>query len=106
MTGSAARTTVMGYTQRGGSPSAFDRVLSTKYGCKAMELAAQGIFNVLVTYKDGKMGCVSLEEVVGNNKEIGAASGNTKESNIRKITMDDPLVQVARDLGMCLGDDY
>ena len=28
------------------------------------------------------------------------------ESNIRKITMDDPLVQVARDLGMCLGDDY
>lgn len=106
MTGSAARTTVMGYTQRGGSPSAFDRVLSTKYGCKAMELAAQGVFNVLVTYKDGKMGCISLEEVVGNNKEIGAASGNTKESNIRKITMDDPLVQVARDLGMCLGDDY
>ena len=102
----AARTTVMGYTQRGGTPSAFDRVLSTKYGCKAMELAAEGIFNVLVTYKDGKMGYVSLEEVVGDNKEIGAASGNTSVSNIRRITMDDPLVQVARDLGMCLGDDY
>ena len=106
MTGIAARSTVVGYIQRGGSPSAFDRVLSTKYGCKAMELAAQGIFNVLVTYKDGKMGCVSLEDVVGNNKEIGAASGNTTESNIRKIQMDDPLIEVARSLGMCLGDDY
>ncbi len=106
MTGMTARTTVMGYTQRGGTPSAFDRVLSTKYGCKAMELAAEGVFNVLVTFKDGRMSYVSLEDVVGNNKEIGAASGNTNESNIRRITMDDPLIQVARDLGMCLGDDY
>ena len=63
-----------------------------------------GIFNVLVTYKNGKMGHVSLEEVVGNNKVIGAASGNTKESNIRKIPMDDDLITIARDLGMCLGD--
>ncbi len=69
-----------------------------------MELALEGIFNVLVTYKDGKMGYVSLEDVVGNNKVVGAASGNTKESNIRKIKMDDDLVRVARDLGMCLGD--
>ena len=50
------------------------------------------------------MGYVSLEDVVGNNKVVGAASGNTKESNIRKIKMDDDLVRVARDLGMCLGD--
>ena len=104
MTGADSRTTVLGYVQRGGTPSAFDRVLSTKYGTKAMELALEGIFNVLVTYKDGKMGFVSLEDVVGNNKVIGAASGNTKESNIRKIKMDDDLVRVARDLGMCLGD--
>lgn len=104
LTGMVTRNTVLGYVQRGGTPSAFDRVLSTKYGTKAMELALEGIFNVLVTYKDGKMGYVSLEDVVGNNKVIGAASGNTKESNIRKIQMDDDLVRVARDLGMCLGD--
>ena len=104
LTGMVTRNTVLGYVQRGGTPSAFDRVLSTKYGTKAMELALEGIFNVLVTYKDGKMGYVSLEDVVGNNKVIGAASGNTKESNIRKIKMDDDLVRVARDLGMCLGD--
>ena len=104
LTGMAARNTTLGYVQRGGTPSAFDRVLSTKYGCKAMELAAEGTFNVLVTYKNGKMGHVSLEEVVGNNKVVGAASGNTKESNIRKVQMDDDLIQIARDLGMCLGD--
>lgn len=104
LTGMVTRNTVLGYVQRGGTPSAFDRILSTKYGTKAMELAMEGIFNVLVTYKDGKMGYVSLEDVVGNNKVVGAASGNTKESNIRKIKMDDDLVRVARDLGMCLGD--
>lgn len=104
LTGMVARNTTLGYVQRGGTPSAFDRVLSTKYGCKAMELAMEGIFNVLVTYKNGKMGYVSLEDVVGNNKVVGAASGNTKESNIRKIQMDDDLIKIARNLGMCLGD--
>lgn len=104
LTGMVARNTVLGYVQRGGTPSAFDRILSTKYGCKAMELAIQGTFNVLVTYKQGEMGYVSLEDVVGNNKVVGAASGNTKESNIRKIQMDDDLIKVARNLGICLGD--
>ena len=77
LTGKVTRNTVLGYVQRGGTPTAFDRVLSTKYGVKAMELAMEGIFNVLVTYKNGKMGYVSLEDVVGNNKVVGAASGNT-----------------------------
>lgn len=104
LTGMGARNTTLGYVQRGGTPSAFDRILSTKYGTKAMELAMEGIFNVLVTYKKGEMGYVTLEDVVGNNKVVGAASGNTKESNIRKIKMDDDLIRVARDLGMCLGD--
>ncbi len=104
LTGMVTRNTVLGYVQRGGTPSAFDRVLSTKYGTKAMELAMEGIFNVLVNYKDGKMGYVSLEDVVGNNKVVGAASANTKESNIRTIKMDDDLIRVAKDLGICLGD--
>ena len=104
LTGMVTRNTVLGYVQRGGTPTAFDRVLSTKYGVKAMELAMEGIFNVLVTYRNGKMGYVSLEDVVGNNKVIGAASGNTKESNIRKIPMDDVLITTARQIGICLGD--
>ncbi len=104
LTGMVARNTTLGYVQRGGTPCAYDRVLSTRYGTRAMELALQGIFNVLVTFKDGKMGYVPIEEVVGENKVIGAASGNTKESNIRKVPMDHDFIRIARDLGMCLGD--
>ena len=104
LTGLVSRCTVLGYVQRGGTPTAFDRVLSTKYGVKAMELAMEGKFNVLVTYKNGKMDYASLEDVVGKNKEIGAASGNTANSNIRKIQMDDPLIIAARNIGINLGD--
>lgn len=104
LTGLEARCTVLGYMQRGGSPTAFDRVLSTKYGAKAMELALDGKFNVLTVIKDGKLDHVPLEEVVGNNKQIGAVSGNTPESNIRKVNMDHDLVKTARHIGINLGD--
>ncbi len=56
--------------QKGGSPTSFDRVLSTKYGAKAMELALAGKFNVLTVIKDGKLNSVPLEDVVGNNKKL------------------------------------
>ena len=104
LTGLEARCTVLGYMQRGGTPSAFDRVLSTKYGYKAMELALEGKFNVLTVIKDGKLNSVPLEDVVGNNKTVGAVSGNTPESNLRKVTMDDELVKTARAIGINLGD--
>ena len=74
-TGLVARNTTLGYLQRGGSPTAEDRILSTKYGAKAMELALEGKFNVLTVIKDGKLDYVPLEDVVGNNKEIGAVEG-------------------------------
>lgn len=104
MTGLEARCTVLGYMQRGGTPTAFDRVLSTKYGAMAMELALEGKFNVLTVIKDGRLNYVPLEDVVGNNKQIGAVSGNTPESNLRKVTMDDDLVKTARNIGINLGD--
>ncbi len=104
LTGLEARNTTLGYMQRGGTPTAFDRVLSTKYGAKAMQLALEGKFGVLAVIKDGKLDEVSLEDVVGNNKKIGAVSGNTAESNIRKVNMDHDLVKTARSIGICLGD--
>ncbi len=104
LTGLEARCTVLGYMQRGGTPTAFDRVLSTKYGSKAMELALEGKFNVLTVIKDGRLNYVPLEDVVGNNKKVGAVSGNTAESNIRRIKMDDELVKTARYIGINLGD--
>ena len=104
LTGLEARCTVLGYMQRGGTPTAYDRVLSTKYGAKAMELALEGKFGTIAVIKNGKLDYATLEDVVGNNKEIGAVSGNTKESNLRKVKMDDDLVKTARDIGICLGD--
>ena len=103
-TGMTARNTILGYLQRGGTPTATDRVLSTKYGAKAMELALEGKFNVLAVLKNGKLDSISLEEVVGNNKEIGAVEGGTEESNMKTIKMDDDLIKTARDIGICLGD--
>ena len=104
LTGLEARCTVLGYMQRGGTPTSFDRVLSTKYGAKAMELAIEGKFNVLTVIKDGRLDYVPLEAVVGNNTKIGAVSGNTPESNLRKVSMDDDLVKTARNIGINLGD--
>ncbi len=103
-TGMVARCTVLGYVQRGGTPTSFDRVLSTKYGYKAMELALEGKFNTLVTLKNGKLDSVPLEDVVGNNKEIGAKSGGTEKTSIKRVPMDDDLIKVARNLEICLGD--
>lgn len=104
LTGLEARNTILGYVQRGGTPTAYDRVLSTKYGYKAMELALNGIFNVLVTLNKGELSYVSLEDVVGQNKEIGAASGNNAQTSIKKVTMDNDLIKTARAIGICLGD--
>ncbi len=104
LTGLEARNTTLGYMQRGGTPTAFDRVLSTKYGTAAMRYAMEGKFGNLVVIKNGKVDYASLEDVVGQNKEIGAVSGNTAESNQRKVTMDDDLVKTARSVGINLGD--
>ena len=104
LTGLEARNTTLGYVQRGGTPTAFDRVLSTKYGVMAMNLALEEKFGRLVVIKNGKLDSVSLEDVVGENTEIGAVSGNTKNSNLRKVTLDCELVRTARSVGICLGD--
>ncbi len=104
LTGLESRNTTLGYMQRGGTPTAFDRVLSTKYGSKAMQLAMEGKFGVLAVLKDGRLDSVSLEDVVGDNKVIGAVSGNTKQSNIRRVTMEHDLTKTARSIGICLGD--
>ena len=104
LTGLESRCTTLGYMQRGGTPTAYDRVLSTKYGAKAMELAMEGKFGVLTVIKNGKLDCVPLEKVVGKNKVLGAVEGGTEQSNVRLVSMDDELVKTARDIGICLGD--
>ena len=106
MTGMISRTTVLGYVQRGGTPTPYDRVLSSKYGAKAMELALNGTFNVLVTLTNGRLNYVPIEDVIGKNKEIGARSGGTELTNIKTIKQTDDLIIGARKLRINLGDKY
>ena len=51
-----------------------------------MELALEGNFGTLVTLKNGKLGCVELEDVVGNNKEVGARSRRNRINQYKDST--------------------
>lgn len=62
--GFETRVTVLGHILRGGSPSAFDRVLGTRFGIKAVELALQGEFGNMVALKGNKIVKVPIENAV------------------------------------------
>ena len=61
---------VLGHIQRGGSPTAFDRVLGTRFGVKAMELVKNGKFARMVALSGNKIIDVSLEEAVKALKTV------------------------------------
>lgn len=83
------RETILGHVQRGGTPTAYDRVLATLFGVKAFELALEGKFGQMVTFRNNEISSVSLEEA-------------TREYNY--VDKDSFLVKAARGLGICLGD--
>lgn len=64
------RVTILGHIQRGGRPTAFDRLLSTRYGVRAVEALIEGESNQMVGLESGQMVLVPLEEVVGKTKLI------------------------------------
>ncbi len=69
-TGYETRVTVLGHIQRGGSPSAFDRVLATRYGVKAVELVLSGQYGKMAALKGNDIVAVPLEEAVGTLKTV------------------------------------
>jgi len=69
-TGIETRETILGYVQRGGSPSAFDRNLATRLGGHATELIAKGQFGRMVSMIDDKITSVPLEKVAGKLKLV------------------------------------
>lgn len=69
-TGFETRVTVLGHIQRGGSPSAFDRVLGTRYGVKAYELIKEKQFGKMVSLRGNKIIAVSLEEATTEIKTL------------------------------------
>ena len=69
-TGIETRKTILGYVQRGGSPSAFDRNLATRLGGHATELIVAQQFNRMVCVRDDKITSVSLAEVAGKTRLV------------------------------------
>ncbi|MDR2682546.1 MAG: 6-phosphofructokinase [Dysgonamonadaceae bacterium] len=69
-TGIETRKTTLGYVQRGGSPSAFDRNLSTRLGGHATELIVGGQFNRMVCVHDDKITSIPLAEVAGKARLV------------------------------------
>lgn len=72
LTGFETRVTVLGHIQRGGSPSATDRAMSTVFGSMAVELAAKKEFGKMVAIRNGKYTAVSLSDAVGKLKLVPA----------------------------------
>jgi len=69
-TGYETRVTVLGHIQRGGSPSAFDRVLGTRFGIKAYSLIKDGKFGQMASLKGNAIINVSLEEATAELKTL------------------------------------
>ncbi len=67
-TGFETRVSVLGYVQRGGTPTAFDRVLATRYGVKACELVEQGEYGKMVALRGNKIIGVEMEDALKMKK--------------------------------------
>lgn len=87
-TGFETRETVLGYIQRGGSPTAFDRTLATRMGGHATELIAQGKFGRMVSLQGDDIVSVPLVEVAGK---------------LKLVTPDNDLIVQGRRMGVCFG---
>lgn len=65
-----ARVTKLGYVQRGGSPTAFDRILATRFGIKAYEMAREGEWGQMTALRGNRIVSVPLAEAVGELKRL------------------------------------
>lgn len=70
MTGFETKVTILGHTQRGGSPSALDRMMSSQMGAKAVDLLIEGEKGVMVGVKKGELIHLPFEEAVKNQHSI------------------------------------
>ena len=87
-TGFETRETVLGYIQRGGSPTAFDRNLATRMGGHATDLIAKGEFGRMIALQGDTIGSIPLSEVAGK---------------LKLVTEDHDLVVQGRRMGICFG---
>jgi 6-phosphofructokinase 1 len=83
-----SRVTVLGHLQRGGTPTAYDRFIATRFGMHAVELLAEEKFGYMTCLRGGKIDSVTIEEAVGEIKYVDP-EGET--------------VRTAEKLGICMG---
>lgn len=83
------RETVLGHTQRGGSPIAFDRILATLFGVKAAEMVMQGEYGRMVVSRDNEISSVPITEAIGAYNFVDTNSY---------------IVHAAREMGISFGD--
>ena len=88
ITGFESRVTVLGHLQRGGKPSAFDRILASRYGVAAVEMATQGQFGMMASLQGTAISTVPIAVAI---KEL------------KTVPPEGELVQTARSLGMSFG---
>lgn len=88
-TGLESRLTILGHYQRGGTPSAADRLLATRLGSACIEYIDQGLSGIMVAVDGNKTKAVPLEQVVGREN---------------LVPPDHPWVKSARDVSTCFGD--
>ena len=69
-TGIETRVTVLGHVQRGGAPTAYDRVLATRLGVKAADLVAEGAFGMMAALQGNRIVSVPLEEATRSLKTL------------------------------------
>lgn len=90
LTGLESRVTILGYVQRGGIPSACDRLLATELGTAAASLLAKEKYGCMVAVHEERMEAVPLDKVVGRRKIV---------------PMDHSWIKAAKRVGTCLGDE-
>ena len=90
LTGLETRVTILGHLQRGGTPSATDRLLATTLGSACIDFIEQGIFGVMVAAKGDGAVAVPLEDIVGKR---------------HVVPVDHPWITAARRVNTCLGDE-
>ncbi|MGE4549288.1 MAG: 6-phosphofructokinase [Intestinibacillus sp.] len=89
LSGHEIRVTIPGHFQRGGSPCAYDRLLSSRFGTAAARLIREGKFGNMVALQNGKIVPVPLKDVAGK---------------LKTVPPDCEIIRSARDLGLSMGD--
>jgi len=88
-TGKETRCCVLGHLQRGGAPTTLDRILGTRFGVKAIQLANEGHFGSMVSYQNYQVRQVSIAEAV---------------NRLKLVPPNGEMVQTARDVDISFGD--